>query len=160
MSAKLSLYFGIFLFTTISVHGQQSAVSSGGDATEVTGSISYSVGQVFYTSVADESASVTQGIQQPYLISEQTGKRDIGEIALSYLIYPNPTTDRLVLNFGDIEFAGYVFQLYDINGRVLLSNKIESNVTDIDMSLYSPDIYILNVSVDGEIVRVFKIIKN
>ncbi|WP_159476557.1 T9SS type A sorting domain-containing protein [Dyadobacter sp. 3J3] len=64
----LSAYcFGLLLvFFFQSSVAQQANVSSGGNATGSGGSVSYSLGQIFYTSVAVSNGKVSQGVQQPF----------------------------------------------------------------------------------------------
>ena len=61
--------FFIAIITIVSFNqsfGQESVNSSGGTATGATGSVSYSVGQVFYTAQSSLGGSVSQGVQQAY----------------------------------------------------------------------------------------------
>ena len=62
MTKILSSFF--VLFSLFQVQAQQIVLSSGGNSTNSNGSISYSVGQVFYETNANMSFSVAQGVQQ------------------------------------------------------------------------------------------------
>lgn len=52
---------------------QEAIPASGGNATGSGGSVSYSVGQVEYSSNTGSGGSVAAGVQQPYEISVVTG---------------------------------------------------------------------------------------
>ncbi|MEO6684342.1 MAG: T9SS type A sorting domain-containing protein [Dyadobacter sp.] len=59
--------FSLFLLLTIcfqSSYAQKASVSSGGDATGSGGSVSYSIGQVFYNTNSAAGGVVRQGVQQ------------------------------------------------------------------------------------------------
>lgn len=62
MKKTITLLFG--LFTAFTVQAQHALVTSGGNATGLGGSVSYSIGQVFYTSNTSSIGSLTQGVQQ------------------------------------------------------------------------------------------------
>jgi hypothetical protein len=84
----IMLFFGAFVSKT---QAQQSTNSSGGNATGSGGKVSYSVGQIVYTSTAGSGGSASQGVQQPYEIFT-LGIDDFSNINLTMIVYPNPTT--------------------------------------------------------------------
>ncbi len=55
---------------------QESVNISGGNAIGTGGSVSYSVGQVFFNTSESTTGSVTEGIQQPYEISVVTSIKE------------------------------------------------------------------------------------
>ena len=75
------------------LQAQQAVVASGGTATG-SGTVSYSIGQVVYTTNSN-SGSVAQGVQQPYEISVLTGVKDAKDITLEFVVYPNPDDKKL-----------------------------------------------------------------
>ena len=75
---------------------QESANSSGGDASGKGGSVAYSVGQVVYTTNTGSKGTVAQGVQEPYEISIVLGIDNL-TINLELTAYPNPTTSYLTL---------------------------------------------------------------
>jgi hypothetical protein len=70
------------------VHAQSTIPATGGNAAGNGGSVSYTVGQIVYTTVSGTNGSVAQGVQQPYEISVVTGIEN-KEINLSCSIYSN-----------------------------------------------------------------------
>ena len=83
--------------SSFNLYAQNNTVASGGQANGSGGTSSYSVGQINYSSYTGSSGSVTQGVQQPYEISVVTSIKNIA-IDLKAQIYPNPTTDKLILS--------------------------------------------------------------
>ena len=142
------------------VQAQTSVNATGGDASGGGGSVSYSVGQVVYTTHTGTSGSVTEGVQQPYEISVVTGLEEAQSINLSVTAYPNPTTDYLTLRIDEFEISNLSFQLYDMNGKLLQNEKITGNQTSIVMSNLLPATYFVKVIRGNKEVKTFKIIKN
>ena len=56
----------IAFLSPIVCFSQETVVTAGGDVESSDGFISYSIGQVFYVTIEDESYSVGQGIQHAY----------------------------------------------------------------------------------------------
>ena len=142
------------------VQAQTSVNATGGDASGGGGSVSYSVGQVVYTTHTGTSGSVAEGVQQPYEISVVTGLEEAQSINLSVTAYPNPTTDYLTLRIDEFEISNLSFQLYDMNGKLLQNEKISGNQTSIVMSNLLPATYFVKVIRGNKEVKTFKIIKN
>jgi len=155
LSAVLLLGLGL-----TGLQAQESVNATGGDALGSGGSASYSVGQVVYTTNTGTSGSVAQGVQQPYEISVVTAIEEAKGINLSVTAYPNPTTDYLTLLIDELEISNLSYQLYDMNGKLLQSQKITGNQTSIVMSNLVPATYFLKVTDNQKEVKTFKIIKN
>ena len=155
LSAVLLLGLGL-----TGLQAQTSVNATGGDASGSGGSVSYSVGQVVYTTHTGTSGSVAEGVQQPYEISVVTGLEEAKGINLSVSAYPNPTTDYLTLEVKDVELLNLHFQMYDMNGKLLQNEKITGNQTSIVMSNLVPATYFVKVIQGNKEVKTFKIIKN
>ena len=155
LSAVLLLGLGL-----TGLQAQTSVNATGGDASGSGGSVSYSVGQVVYTTHAGTSGSVAEGVQQPYEISVVTGLEEAQSINLSVSAYPNPTTDYLTLSIGEFDISNLSYQLYDMNGKLLQNAKITGNQTSIVMSNLVPANYFVKVIQGNKEVKTFKIIKN
>lgn len=147
-------------FGLTKLQAQEVANTSGGNASGSGGTVSYSVGQIVYTTNTGTTGSVAQGVQQPYEISIVTEIEDASEISLSITIYPNPATDFLTLNVGNFKTQNLYFELFDLNGSFLENKKIENNETTISMENNASGIYFLNVIESNKKLRTFKIIKN
>jgi len=142
-----------------SLHAQNDIVSSGGDATGIGGTVSYSVGQEFYSTSTNTSGSVAQGVQQAIEIQVVLGI-EAHEINLNAKVYPNPTNELIHLSVGNTETSDLSYQLYDLSGRILSTAKIESEDTSIVMSRYPESTYLLSVTKGNKTIKTFKIIKN
>ncbi len=138
---------------------QQSFSASGGDIISPSGSVSYSVGQVAYTTNIGSNGSVAQGVEQPYEISEVLSSIDFLDITKDLQVSPNPSTDILILNINNNKDLKLNYQIIDINGKVVKGESITSNKTDIIVDYLPSSIYFLKVLSLNKEVKVFKIIK-
>jgi hypothetical protein len=139
------------------LYAQESSTTAGGEATGTGGTASYSVGQVVYTTNTGTNGSVAQGVQQPYEISITVGINETS-INLELSVYPNPTTNYLTLKVEDN--ANLSYQLFDLQGKVLESKKLQSTSTNINLEAQPKAIYFLRVTKNGTAIKTFKIIKN
>jgi hypothetical protein len=158
LSAVLLLGLGL-----TGLQAQESINATGGDASGSGGSASFSVGQVIYQTHTGTSGSVAEGVQKPYEISVVTGLEEAKGINLMLTAYPNPTTDYLTLEVQGFEFSNLYFQMYDMQGKLLKSEKITSNQTSIVMSNLVPATYfvkIVTLHATSQEVKTFKVIKN
>ncbi len=154
--------FAICILAFSPVSAQESAVASGGNAQGVGGSVSFSIGQVFYLSSSESASYFVQGVQQPYEISIVSGVDDPDGIQLMLSVFPNPTIDFLNLVVNEsIEFPiqSLAYQLYDIRGSLLESKKLDAGETRINMVGMLPSTYLLTVVYGARTVKSFKIIK-
>ena len=147
-----------FTFSLSTLMAQETIPATGGNASGSGGTVSYSVGQVVYTTNSGTTGSVAQGVQQPFEISVVTG---IEQTAINLVIsaYPNPTTDFLQLKVESEKLKDLYFQLYNMQGKLLENKKVTGNETSIDMSNLVPATYFVKVTEGNKEVKTFKIIK-
>jgi len=156
---KLGALF-FMLFAVTCMHAQVTITTAGGNASGSGGSSSFTVGQLVYTTNSGTTGTVAQGVQQPYEISIIDGVEEANEIALSTVVYPNPTTDLLTLKMGNYSVENLNYALTDINGKLLVLKKIAGAETTIEMKNYANAIYFLKVIQGEKEVKSFKIVKN
>jgi hypothetical protein len=137
---------------------QEAIPASGGDASGSGGTLSFTVGQLGYSSNSGSNGSVAEGVQQPYEISTTVGI-ELSNISLDFIAYPNPTINNIVLSIKDFNNEKLNYQLYDMSGKLLKSNKVNAINTTIDMSELPVSNYVLNINNDNSIIKSFKIIK-
>ena len=154
------LKFSILLLISLGLtklNAQEAVTASGGNASGSGGSISYTVGQVVYTSNKSSSGSISQGIQHPFEISIVSGIEDLQGITLT--AFPNPTTNYLTLKIENKEEKQFVALLFDINGKQLSKQIIANSETTIPMEQFSVSTYFLKVLDGKKEIKTFKIIK-
>jgi hypothetical protein len=138
---------------------QESTNSSGGNNFGTGGSVSFSIGQVFYETNVSPNASVAEGVQQPYEISTHSSVPQTEGIELIATAFPNPTLGYLSLNIENFDISNLSWHLFDNNGKSLTSNQISSSETSIEMTQLVPATYYLKVMKNDQEVKTFKILK-
>lgn len=150
----------LLVFLSIgSLQAQQATLSAGNDAAGSGGSSSFSVGQVFYQTHVGANGSSAQGVQQPYEISVTNGI-EVTSIRLELSVYPNPVAEVLNLMIDWANGLSLEYQLLDLQGRVVKSDRITGMATAIDMQALATSTYFLKVTAANGPVKTFKIIKN
>ena len=140
-------------------NAQQSVNTAGNTASGSGGSVSYSIGQIVYTTISGSSGSSAQGVQQAFEISMLDVKNTTFNVSLN--AFPNPTTDNLTLQINNFTNEKLSYQLYDMQGKQLDNGQITKQETLINTVNLPSSIYFINViDQDNKKVQSFKIIKN
>lgn len=149
-----------FILPISTLSAQENVNTTGAYASGSGGSISYSVGQVTYKTYTGSNGSVAEGIQQPYEFWIITAIEEANDINLTFSVFPNPTSNYLLLIINESNISDLSYQLYEMQGKLLQSKKIKGNQTSIDMSNLAPAIYFVKINQDKKEIKTFKIIKN
>lgn len=154
------LFFLVCCLCVQHTYGQTSVNAGNGNANTHSGSVSYSIGQVFYTGASNSTGSIYPGVQQIYEISTVPVDIDLApKVTLSVKVYPNPATDYFILSFNGTDFSGYTARLADSSGKVLRITEINEFDTRMEVSSYPPGMYYLYLLKEQSIYKTFKIIK-
>jgi hypothetical protein len=161
MKRQVLLLISFIGITTTGILAQDAILTSGGRASGNGGTVNYTVGQIAYSTNSGTNGSVVEGIQQPYEISVISGIEH-SEINLATIsANPNPVVEYLNLNITEnsIDSGKYMVSLYDVNGKLLQTQKITIAETKIEMSQYKAGTYFLRVLSGDQLIKNFKIIK-
>ena len=152
------------LFALVTVHSialaQDVLVSGGGETSGAGGSASYSVGQVFISTYEDNNGSVSEGIQQTYVISV------LGEITSKVLananIFPNQAQHYITLSIDNYnKIAGELsYYFYNLNGTLLDNKVMVTPETNIDMEHLASGIYFVKLINGQKLIKTFRVVKN
>ncbi len=159
MKKQLFILTALLFVILMCSNAQEAILTTGGDVSSSTGSVSYSVGQIVYTTNTGTTGSVAQGVQQPYEISVSTAIKGSEDILLDFTAYPNPVKDILRLKTGERNFDGITYQLYEINGKIVEKKIVTATETMISMSDFPKGIYLLKMIDSNKVLKTFKIIK-
>jgi len=155
----------LFTLTAWSQDIPMQVIAAGGGYFENTSaglSISWTLGEVAYTTLSTSSYILTQGFQQGNLFTTSVDKPTItvNDIA----IYPNPAKDfvKVKVDIPNIEGKA-TFDLYDITGRKVISKEmaIEQSVpVELNLSEIRSGIYLLKVTLEKDnLNRIVKLVK-
>lgn len=135
--------------------------ASGNDATGTSGTVTYSIGQLFYTYIGLSVYNVAQGIQHEESSKSLSTTENTVEPKIEIFIFPNPTTDFVTLNTEGLEYENepQSYQLYDLQGRLLIQNTIKQTETQINLNNLNASVYVLRVYANNKVLKTFKILK-
>ncbi len=172
MKKMIMISMAVF-FTIISLKAQVGVPSSGGEGSGAGGFSSYSFGQVVYTSVGNQ-ISMAQGVQQSFdglpkkktvskfiakLVGEKAPTLLSKPVVFAAMVYPNPTTDKIILALDLSKTPGLHYVLYDNKGSVIVTNLISQNQTGISLQNLAGGLYIMKLYQHAIELKSFKIIK-
>ena len=83
--------------TGIGAYAQSAVTASGGVSSGNGGSVSYTIGQTFYSTNLGTSGQISEGVQQAYEIYDVTEVQNPISANISLSAFPNPTSDFLTL---------------------------------------------------------------
>ena len=167
------LLLTIFSLVVQAQHVHHAITCSGGTATGYGGTVSFTIGQLFFKTVTTEQGAIHEGIQKPFSNHIIDAIAEINDKQLLATVFPNPTSESLALRIKENELAGNNFslQLLDMNGILLISKQISTTETCIEMHCFPCAFYMLRIFNSDSIqkisdkkknvlVKTFKIIKN
>lgn len=159
---KYKLKISIVLLFSIALTGlraQETVTATGGEGSGSGGTVSYSVGQVVYTTYTGTDGSAAQGVQHSYDISTITGIEEAKNISLQCQVYPNPVTDYLILRIADHPQEKLEYQLFSIDGLLKEQRKISASEIQIKTQHLIQGAYLLRIIYNSSVIKTFKIIK-
>ncbi len=172
---KISPIFLLLLLLSLKSFSQSNDLinsinTTGNDLSGNSGSISYSIGQVFFSQIEDNNYQITKGIQHGIKNDNEENTNnedsdvpdDIMETDVKAIVHPNPTTDYVTLTTEGFDFTNQLnsYHLYNYQGKLLHKSTILNQNSTIDLTNLSTSIYILQVFAKEKLLKTFKIIKN
>ena len=154
---KFFSFLSLMILSVMGLSAQSVIVPFGGDATDGSVTVSYTVGQVAVQANSDGSTTIYEGVQQPYEI-QIIGIDDYPGIVLNAIVYPNPTVGNVQLTMNNEQLEGEV-RVFDMNGKILFVKKIEGENTEIPMLDLAAGTYFVNVVSEKQVLKTFKVVK-
>ena len=152
-----TIFSACMLCAVLTIQAQDAIPVSGGEAAGSGGTVSYSVGQLMYTTNIG-SGTVSQGIQQSFEF-QTLSNTELTTVNLTVVTYPNPTKDFIILKITDSALNNLRYSLFDVNGKSIASDSITESSTQIQLKHLSIGAYILKVSQQNQSLKTFKILK-
>ena len=101
----------------------------------------------------DEDATTDNDVIQDDCECAGTPSTIVDELeALSVLIYPNPATNHITVDLGDLTGLNTTMKMYDSSGK-LVFEKQSSSLTTIDVTGFAKGIYTLDLSTSDNVLR-------
>jgi hypothetical protein len=158
MKKLQSLSMALFALGLNYSNAQETTIPAGGNASGSGGTVSFSVGQVVYTTNTSSGGSAAQGVQHAYEIFV-VGVNDTKQ-HISLNAYPNPTADVLTLQISNYNNEKLMYQLYDLNGKLISSEQIIAQQTLINTATLAVSAYFIDVfNQENQKMQSFKILK-
>ena len=148
----------LFFLVPFFIISQEIISSTNGDSSGSGGSSSYTIGQVFFNTIESDNGSLVQGVQQPFEF-QTLSTPALLTVQLTAVTYPNPTTDFVLLKILDTALENLQYTLFDLNGKTIVSKKINSFSTRITMKNFAIGLYLLKLTKNNQPLKTFKIIK-
>jgi hypothetical protein len=133
------------------LRAQQAITSFGGDVTGVTGSLSFSGGEVAVktayapaVTVVNVTESFSEGVQQPITARDEQQYQGIEALTVGVAVYPNPTTDQVTVLL-PMSSVRYNAMLCDMKGRKLRAIPLSGKQTTISLSDLPKGVYLLTL---------------
>lgn len=165
---KIHLSFLLLLLLSSSpfaLHAQVATVSMGGHVTGSEGELTVSLGQCATQTLYDtavtvnvRTASITEGVLQPYLSFELNHIDDLEPLSCLINLYPNPTTESFTLE-SDETVTPLHYTLYSLSGQLLLEDSFLQQ-TSVNVSNLPSGHYMLRIeNKEKNQLNVYKVIK-
>lgn len=139
----------------------ESFITAGSNATGSSGSVSYSIGQLFYTNFETADFNVAQGVQQPEVKTTLTTKIESSKPKTGMFVFPNPAKDFIYLTTAEIALEKELmsYKLFNLHGMLLKQSDINQEESKIYLNDLMPSLYLLQVYRNNKLLKTFKIIK-
>jgi len=158
MKTVLALIIYLLIFT-LPAESQFSINSGGSNAEQNEGSLSYSVGQVFYSMSYTQGFYSNEGVEQPREITRITHFNDKLYREINIQVYPNPASNHIFLEIDHERPWEFSYKLINISGTVILEKRIQSTLTEIPIDRLSPSPYLLNIFHNEILYTNYRVIK-
>ncbi len=106
-------------------------------------------------SVMVSSANGCQTLSDDYAVTNLAIETSLGTINIS--VFPNPFKESFTISISTSTSGNY--QLFDMNGKLVSSNKLVTGANTINSSELAQGVYQLSLQIDGQANKVIKLIK-
>lgn len=149
----------LFLLISPLTWGQQNTIAAMAEAKTAEGSVSFTVGQVVYSSYMAGDVVVTEGVQQVWQLQPtRTGLADIKH-TMQVCVFPNPASDYVYLTSKGAVNANYRYTIIDANGQSKQSGSFIEFPYKLNLTALSGSMYMVSVYRGNELITTFRLIK-
>ena len=141
----------------------QSVNSSGTKMTQANGSLSFTVGELVVLSQTDSQGNTLGGGFTAGATLTTVSIQETDATVLDVKVYPNPTTDLVIVQINHSTLDQVVVTINDLQGKEVYSGKYAgiSNVIGINTASYATGTYMLILkNLNNQVLGTYKIIKH
>ncbi len=148
----------IFSIPAVSMFGQNGTVVCGNVSTDGVSEITFSVGQIDFESISDQDFTISQGLQQPFEISDIVSINEV-ILDIELAIFPNPTYNVInIINLSNTE-RFLLVEMFDLAGSKIISERWSERSITLQIDSYPAGMYVLKISDENQISKSYKISK-
>lgn len=155
-----NIYTSIFTIITTATFAQTNILqvvgSAGNTATSGNTQLTWTIGEPIVNTATSTNNFLTQGFNQGLLLI--TAIDVLNNTTVS--IQPNPTSDFAIIKLDDQNLSNAQYTLTDVNGKIIQQNKIENKQTSVSFQNLANATYFIQVIINNQKAKTFKIIKN
>jgi hypothetical protein len=152
----LKILILVLAFSSIGF-AQEVISSSGNFEQNSNGSLSYTIGEPVTETFSTNNNTLTQGFQQSKITVTAIESFELDNINIS--VYPNPSDSFVFIKVQSATYSEFVYHLFDINGKVISTEKSTDKITELDTKSLPNGTYLLKIEFDKSLNKTFKIIK-
>ena len=119
------------------------------------GALYLSIGEPMNTEISGGDIMISQGFLQVSVAEPSSNNNLLEEIVKAY---PNPSTASLVIEMPEMD-GQYEYQLFDMLGKVIRTEELNTIRSTVDVSLLNAGTYLLKVNKADRSSKTIKIVK-
>ena len=152
MKTLLTLFVAFLM--GYSVKAQSNIVTAGGNATNSSGSVSYSIGQIDFQYTSSADYSVSEGVQQTYSFDTALSIDNI-QYDFQFSIWPNPSADEMNIEYTTSYELPLSLTVTDVKGAVVANRSVTQGQYSFDVNAWAAGTYYISLS-NGEALNIIK----
>lgn len=121
------------------------------------GSLSYTIGEPFITTLYSDENVLTQGFQQPKLLL--TVIAGIAPFTELIKVYPNPAGSKVCVDINSQNPLNLIIDIFSVQGLHLFSTQTRKTLTEISSESLNAGTYLLRISHEGLVLKTVKVVK-
>ncbi|HEX5112971.1 MAG TPA: T9SS type A sorting domain-containing protein [Saprospiraceae bacterium] len=164
MNVKLKAigFLWLLFCSTETLIAQQTVLTTGGNISSASGSVSYSIGQVMYNHIDGEIGSLNQGVQQPYSFTIVGIDDPLKET--SWRLFPNPADQYVNIQMSTAipvnSLHPCTARLFDMKGNLVTEKILDKDINRISLSQCTQATYIVQISDQQRTIQSYALIKS
>lgn len=119
------------------------------------GALYLSIGEPMNTEISGGDIMISQGFLQ---VSVAEPSSDVNLLDEEIRVYPNPSSASLVIEMPEMD-GQYEYQLFDMLGKALRNDQLNTIRSTVDVSLLDAGTYLLKVNKGDQSSKTIKIVK-